>query len=60
MNNNQKLSELAQAVQRVQAPNSVVDLIYNEETGQFAPSMDGAPAPAEGAVVTGLAKEGFA
>ena len=59
MNNNQKLSELARAVQRAQAPNSVVDLIYNEETGQFAPSMDGAPA-AEGTVVTGLAKDGFA
>ena len=58
MNNNQKLSELARAVQRAQAPNSVVDLIYNEETGQFAPSIDGAPA--EGAIVTGMAKDGFA
>lgn len=58
MNNNQKLSELARAVQNSQAKNSVVDLVYNEETGQFAPSMSGSPA--EGTIVTQMTKEGYA
>ena len=58
MNNNQKLSELARAVQNSQAKNSVVDLVYNEETGQFAPSMS--ETPAEGTIVTQMTKEGYA
>lgn len=58
MKNNQKLSELAKAVQRSQERNSVVDLVYNEETGQFAPSRK--DAPTEGAIVTAMTKEGFA
>ena len=58
MNNNQKLSELARAVQHSQAKNSVVDLVYNEETGQFAPSMSGTPT--EGTIVTQMTKEGYA
>lgn len=58
MENKQRLSELAKAVQGSQARNSVVELVYNEETGQFVPSMTGAPA--EGAIVTPMTKEGFA
>ena len=58
MENYQKMSELARAVQGSQAKNSVIDLVYNEETGQFAPSMS--EAPAEGIIVTQMTKEGYA
>ena len=55
---NPKLSELARAVQGSQEKNSVIDLVYNESTGQFAPSKG--DAPMEGAVVTQMTKEGYA
>ena len=55
---NPKLSELARAVQSSQEKNSVIDLVYNESTGQFAPSKG--EAPVEGAVVTKMATEGYA
>jgi len=55
---NPKLSELARAVQGSQEKNSVIDLVYNESTGQFAPSKG--DAPVEGAVVTKMATEGYA
>ena len=58
MANNQSLSELAKAVQQSQAKNAVIDLVYNESTGQFEPSSDSAPA--EGAIVTQMTKEGYA
>ena len=58
MENYQKMSELARAVQGSQAKNSVIDLVYNEETGQFAPSMGGSPT--EGTIVTQMTKEGYA
>lgn len=58
MENYQKMSELARAVQGSQSKNSVIDLVYNEETGQFAPSMSGAPT--EGTIVTQMTKEGYA
>ena len=58
MENNHQMSELAKAVQNSQAKNSVIDLVYNEETGQFAPSMSGTPA--EGTIVTQMTKEGYA
>ena len=58
MDNNQKNSELAKAVKKSQASNSVIDLVYNEETGQFAPSTGGTLQ--EGTIVTQMTKEGFA
>ena len=58
METNQRPSELAKAVQNSQASNSVIDLVYNEETGQFAPSTGAAPQ--EGTIVTQMTKEGFA
>ena len=58
MANNQSLSELAKAVQQSQAKNTVIDLVYNESTGQFEPSSDSAPA--EGTIVTQMTKEGYA
>ncbi|MBR1565111.1 MAG: hypothetical protein IJ650_07185 [Paludibacteraceae bacterium] len=58
MTNNQKLSDLAHAVQSSQERNSVVELVYNETTGQFEPSVKGAPV--EGTIVTQMTKEGFA
>ena len=58
MENNHQMSELAKAVQNSQAKNSVIDLVYNEETGQFAPST--IESPKEGAVVTQMTGEGYA
>lgn len=58
MENYQKMSELASAVQKSQAKNSVIDLVYNEETGQFAPST--IESPKEGAIVTQMTQEGYA
>ena len=58
MDNKQQMSELANAVQRSQAKNAVIDLVYNEETGQFVPST--VEEPAEGTIVTQMTKEGFA
>ena len=58
MENKQQISELAYAVQRSQAKNAVIDLVYNEETGQFAPST--VESPAEGTIVTKMANDGFA
>ena len=58
MENNQKLSELAKTVIATQQPRPVVELVYDEETGQFVQSTAGAPA--EGTIVTQMTKEGFA
>ncbi len=58
MQNNQKFSELAKAVKNSQAKNSVIDLVYNEETGQFTSSINGVPT--EGAIVTQMTKDGYA
>ena len=58
MENNHQMSELAKAVQNSQAKNSVIDLVYNETTGQFAPST--IESPKEGAIVTQMTDEGYA
>lgn len=58
MDNNQKMSELAKAVQNSQKKNTVVDLVYNEETGQFMPST--IESPTEGTIVTQMTQEGYA
>ncbi len=58
MEKNRNFSELAHAVRSSQGRNSVVDLVYNEETGQFVPSFD--KVHPEGTIVTKMANDGYA
>lgn len=48
----------AESVRQTQKENPVVDLVYNEETGEFEQAAHGSAS--EGMVVTDMTKGGFA
>lgn len=56
--NNKEANSLAQGVRQIQSEKTAIDLVYNEETGEFEQVARGEIT--EGMVVTDMTKDGFA